>query len=134
MIGDGAVDIRLLHLSQRFFPGKIAEINARTLYQQHHRQSYVGAAGSAIPARAHRLSRRVRESGDRARHAIGGRSSHMVAIAETGRKGTSVSNPQASELGANRSLAGWACLQRIPLNSKGELCLLNYCRSSETGR
>ena len=57
---------------------------ARALHQQHHRESCVGAAGSAVPAWAHRISRRVRESGDRARDAVGGGSGHMGAIAETG--------------------------------------------------
>ena len=35
--------------------------DARAVYQQHHRQSRVGATGSAIAAWAHRISRRVRE-------------------------------------------------------------------------
>ena len=56
----------------------------RALHQQHPRQSYVGAAGPAVPAWAHCLSRRIRESGDRARDAIGGGSGNMAAIAETG--------------------------------------------------
>ena len=67
--------------------------DARAVHQQHHRQSRIGAAGSAIPAWAHRISRRVRESGDRACDAVGGGSGHMVAITSSGRKGTSISEP-----------------------------------------